>query len=252
MDAPSRSFRIFISSPGDLGEERVICGRVVDRLKGEFARAARLQAILWEQEPLTADLDFQEQIPLPSQTDIVVLLLWSRLGYRLHSRFKAAGDEEAPTGTIFEFRDAINARRATPSACPMCWSTARPPSRPSPASPTRKSILHALEEWRRVEAFFNSEFFRDAKEGAFTGAFHTFKRAGEFEENFERHLRAMIVRRLGEDQAAGPSWTRGSPFRGLERFDFEHRDALRRPRPRRRRGARRLAPPGGGRAARLS
>ena len=221
---PARTFRVFISSPGDLGEERVICGRVVDRLRAEFARAARLQAILWEQEPLTADLDFQTQIPLPSQTDIVVLLLWSRLGYRLHSRFKAGGDAEAPTGTIFEFRDAINARRANPERVPDVLVYRKTAEPPKPSITDADKYLQALEEWRRVEAFFNSDFFRDAESGAFTGSFHTFKRAGEFEENFERHLRAMIVRRLGEDQVAGPSWTRGSPFRGLERFDFEHRE----------------------------
>jgi tetratricopeptide (TPR) repeat protein len=207
-----------------LGEERVICARVVDRLKGEFSRAARLQAILWEQEPLTADLGFQEQIPLPSQTDVVVLLLWSRLGYRLHSRFKTEDEQAAPTGTLFEFRDAINARRTNPDRVPDVLVYRKTAEPPKPSITDSEKYLEALEEWRRVEAFFNSEFFRDANEGAFTGAFHTFKRAGEFEENFERHLRAMIVRRLGEDQAAGPSWTRGSPFRGLETFDFEHRD----------------------------
>ncbi len=202
----------------------MICARVAERLKGEFARAARVQAILWEQEPLTADLSFQEQIPLPSQTDVVVLLLWSRLGHRLHSRYQEAGDPAAPTGTIFEFRDAINGRRANPDRVPdvlVYRKTAEPP-RPSMTDPGR--YLKALEEWQQVEAFFNSEFFRDAQEGTFTGAFHTFRRADEFEENFEHHLRTMISRRLGEDQSAGPRWTRGSPFRGLERFDFEHHD----------------------------
>lgn len=220
----SRVFRVFISSPGDLGEERVICGRVVDRLKGEFARVVQLQSVLWEQEPLTADLDFQEQIPLPSQTDIVVLLLWSRLGYRLHSRFKASNDEDAPTGTIFEFRDAINARRDHPERVPDVMVYRKTAEPPKPSITDAEKYMQALQEWQRVEAFFNSDFFKDASEGAFTGAFHTFKRAGEFEENFERHLRAMIIRRLGEAQGAGPGWTRGSPFRGLELFDFEHRD----------------------------
>ena len=229
IPAPSggaeRMFRIFISSPGDLGEERVICARVVERLKGEFARVARLQAILWEQEPLTADLDFQEQIPLPSQTDIVVLLLWSRLGYRLHSRFKAAQDEEAPTGTIFEFRDAINARRLNPERVPDVMVYRKTADPPAPSMSDAQRYLQALEEYRRVDAFFHSDFFRDAEQGVFTGAFHTFKRAGEFEENFERHLRAMIVRRLGESQSSGAAagWSQGSPFRGLEVFDFEHR-----------------------------
>ncbi len=79
-----------------------------------------------------------------------MILLWSRLGYRLHSRFKSAGDEEAPTGTLFEFRDAIRGRRTSPERVPdvlVYRKTAEPP-KPSITDETR--YLQALDEWRRV------------------------------------------------------------------------------------------------------
>ncbi len=223
-DAP-RPFRIFVSSPGDLGEERLICARVIESLKPDFARVARLEAILWEQEPLNADAGFQEQIVLPSQTDIVVILIWSRLGYRLHSKFKQEGDAEAPTGTIFEFRDALDARRRNPAKTPDMMVYRKTAEPPKPSVTDREAYLKTLDDYERVEAFFNSAFFKDANnEGAFTGAFHTFKRGSEFADNFERHIRTMISRRLG-DQAMARSdrWKGGSPFRGLQAFDFEHR-----------------------------
>ncbi len=222
----ARPFRIFVSSPGDLGEERIICARVIEGLKSEFARVARLEAILWEQEPLSADTGFQEQIVLPSQTDIVVILIWSRLGYRLSSKFKAAGDAEAPTGTIFEFRDALDGRRRNPAKTPDLMVYRKLAEPPKPSISDRTAYLKTLEDYERVEAFFNSKYFKDAEnDGAFTGAYHTFKRGSEFSENFERHIRTMIIRRLGEQTTVRPDqWKGGSPFRGLQAFDFEHRD----------------------------
>lgn len=215
-----------MSSPGDLGEERIICARVIERLKGEFSRVARLEAILWEQEPLSADSGFQEQIVLPSQTDIVVILIWSRLGYRLSSKFKSDGDAEAPTGTIFEFRDALDGRRRSAAKTPDLMVYRKTAEPPKPSISDRSAYLKTLEDYERVEAFFNSKYFKDAEnDGAFTGAYHTFKRGSEFSENFERHIRAMIIRRLGEQ--TGPPrdhWKGGSPFRGLESFLFEHRE----------------------------
>ena len=224
-DSSPRPFRIFVSSPGDLGEERLICARVIEGLKAEFARAAHLQAILWEQEPLTADAGFQDQILLPSQTDIVVILIWSRLGYRLHSKFKQEGDAEAPTGTIFEFRDALDARRRNPAKTPDMMVYRKMAEPPKPSITDREAMMKTLDDYQRVEDFFNSSFFKDAEsEGAFTGAFHTFKRGSDFAENFELHLRTMISRRLGEQAARQTNrWKGGSPFRGLQAFDFEHR-----------------------------
>ena len=42
------ALRIFISSPGDVGEERVLAARVIERLQGEFANSIKLEPILWE------------------------------------------------------------------------------------------------------------------------------------------------------------------------------------------------------------
>src|SRR2546425_5255821 len=57
-----RKLRIFISSPGDVGQERLIATRVLDRLQGEFWGIFELEPIVWEHEPLRASAHFQEQI----------------------------------------------------------------------------------------------------------------------------------------------------------------------------------------------
>jgi len=43
-----KALRIFVSSPGDVGRERVMAGRVLDRLQGEFNRRIKLEPYFWE------------------------------------------------------------------------------------------------------------------------------------------------------------------------------------------------------------
>jgi hypothetical protein len=72
--------QIFISSPSDVRPERLIAQRVVERMNREFSYHFRVRPILWEREPLIATEHFQTSITPPHQTDIVVVILWSRLG----------------------------------------------------------------------------------------------------------------------------------------------------------------------------
>ncbi len=59
------------------------------------------------------------------------------------------------------------------------------------------------------------------------GAFTTYQDLGEFEIKLEKHLRKIIEAQLPptetiSDQKPVATWTSGSPFRGLEAFDFAH------------------------------
>ena len=44
--------RVFVSSPSDVRPERLIAERVVKRLAREFSYHFRVEAVLWEREPL--------------------------------------------------------------------------------------------------------------------------------------------------------------------------------------------------------
>ena len=78
--------RIFFSSPSDVGAERRRAALVVEKLAKEYARFFQITPVLWESEPMLASGHFQDAIIPPSETDIVVLILWSRLGAPLPER----------------------------------------------------------------------------------------------------------------------------------------------------------------------
>src|SRR5262249_20173019 len=100
---PERAtIRIFISSPTDVRPERLKAEQIVARLNREFAYHFHVDAVQWEREPLVATHHFQdpENIPQPRGTDIVIVILWSRLGLTLPGdQFRGAISGRPVTGT---------------------------------------------------------------------------------------------------------------------------------------------------------
>lgn len=102
-----KTLRIFISSPSDVRSERVRAYDIVQRLQAKFRAFIRIETILWEDEPMRATASFQQQIPKPSESDVVVCVLWARIGMRLPQEYKRP-DGTVPTGTEWEFEDALD------------------------------------------------------------------------------------------------------------------------------------------------
>ena len=55
--------RLFVSSPGDVADERRRIDLVVERLNTEFEGRARIESIRWETSYYSAHDTFQKQIP---------------------------------------------------------------------------------------------------------------------------------------------------------------------------------------------
>lgn len=214
------TLRIFVSSPGDVGEERRLADRVIERLQLEWSGAVRLEPIFWEHEPLRATKSFQEQIPRPSQSDVVVCILWSRLGTRLPPHLVRPDGTAYASGTEFEFEDAASAYRERGVPDLLVY---RKMTRAVADLGSEEQVLERLAQKKAVDAFVE-KWFRD-REGSFTAAFHGFDALARFEELLEEHLRRLIegrVRREASGEVPRPLWAAGSPFRGLETFDVEH------------------------------
>ena len=86
----SQRIRIFISSPSDVYAVREIAALTIERLAQDYARFYEIEPYLWEYEAMVASGHFQDSIEPPSAFDIVLLILWSRLGTALPERTRCA------------------------------------------------------------------------------------------------------------------------------------------------------------------
>ena len=219
------SISIFISSPGDVGREREIARRVLGRLQGEFQGRAQLEPYFWEYEPMLASRDYQGNIPSTADFDIVVCILWSRLGSRLHSSYRRPEGGVYESGTEYELETARAAAASRADGTPdlLVYVNKSQPIIPPRPKDAREAATAQLD---KLDAFIE-RWFRDHAEGVWRAASNSYRNLAQFEQNLEGHLRKLIERRLPKAAAeepvhATPDWTKGSPFRGLQVFDFEH------------------------------
>lgn len=216
------TFRIFVSSPGDVAEERLIARRVIERLRGEFAGTVSVEPIFWEHEPLAASASFQDQLPHPADAHAVVCILWSRLGTRLPPSFRKPDGSPYSSGTEFEFEDALAGHRAHGWPALLVY---RKTAVPDLAHGDEAIALDRLQQKQALDRFVR-RWFHDETDGTLRAAFHPFATAADFEEIIEIHLRKLIARQypeaVGETRAQTASWRHESPFRGLQAFEYEH------------------------------
>lgn len=109
-----RHLRVFISSPADVPDERLRADLIVDKLSQDYGRFFTMESYRWEHEAMLASKHFQDVINLPSKFDIVVLILWSRLGTPLPERtdlreYRGIDGRAPVTGTEWEYEEALAA-----------------------------------------------------------------------------------------------------------------------------------------------
>lgn len=104
--------KIFVSSPGDVAAERKVVDKMVRDLRNgddDYYGRAILEPILWENKALEGWFPPQEAIkrglPLPSQCDIVLVILHRRMGTPLEGESKPDGGAYL-SGTEWEYLDA--------------------------------------------------------------------------------------------------------------------------------------------------
>ncbi|TDR93009.1 ATP-binding protein [Enterovirga rhinocerotis] len=212
--------RIFVSSPGDVGAERAVAVAVTERLQLEFRGQVELETYLWERTVLRATDSFQAQIIDIQDADLAIFILWSRIGTPLAiEQFKRQDGTQYGSGTEYEFERAREGFVAKGRPDLLCYLK---------TDEIRFSLKDREERQRRNAELdsvgsFIDRWFRNP-DGTFKSAFYSFEKTAAFEELVEIHLRDWIRERLRELQADASSRTvwKGSPFRGLQAFDYEH------------------------------
>ncbi len=214
---------LFVSSPGDVAHERRVARETIARLNAEFADRIVLDAYFWEYERFDFSKSFQEQIPNTATFDVVLCLLWSRLGSRLGPRNGFPTAHRRTRAPSMKSRMLLSARRSV-MGCQNCTSGSTRRfhrfSRSRRRSTTKGSLSGALS---RDSSSNGQRTVRRLVHGSFT-AYHTI---ADFQDLFEVKLCKIAERRvaLSPGTLAPPAkrvWTERSPFRGLEPFDFKH------------------------------
>ncbi|SEH07320.1 nSTAND1 domain-containing NTPase [Candidatus Venteria ishoeyi] len=223
-----KTIRIFVSSPGDVIEERQLTQQILQRLQKKLAGRLELQGFFWEDEPVLATETFQTQFPRAADSDLFICLLWSRIGTPLPkgSVFEDGtpilrdDGSEYESGTVAEFEDALDAYEAKGSPAILMYFKRNK----LVLNPEDKQFAEKTRQMEGVHGFYR-KWFQD-EEGRYPRGHSEFRSLTEFEEKLETHLCKLLVekflpadshsRRLCQIQ-----WS-GSPFRGLEVFDETH------------------------------
>jgi tetratricopeptide (TPR) repeat protein len=216
-----QTFKLFVSSPGDVMVERRRVESVVSRLNGEFAGVVRLEVIRWETEFYQAYSTFQAQIPRSTDCDLVIGILKWRLGTELPPDFAETlpNGQPFPSGTAYEILTAIE-KRQKGAELPDVFVFRFSGSSPSVAveDPKRAKIEH---DWQVLKGFFQEWFLTER--GHFKAAFNPYNSEDDFGAQLEQLLRNWVADKVaGGRVVRWPIAVKGSPFRGLGAFGAKH------------------------------
>lgn len=175
--------RIFVTSPSDLGEERKLLEGVVQELNLIWPqqRGVSLELIKWETHAFPgAGTDPQDVInhQLPQDYDILLVMLWSRIG---------TPTPRSQSGTLEEFDKAYERWRSDPKSVRLMVYFKTTPISPDDIDPNQ---LRLLKEFRQ------SLSDRGILYSTFTGG-------EEFSQLLRIHLSKQVQDSLKENNMAG-------------------------------------------------
>ncbi len=212
-----KKIRIFISSPSDVQQERVIARNVIDELNRRFSQHAVLEVLMWEDFPLTVDSTFQEGINYFLEEDIIdiaIFILWSRLGTPLCTRFQKSDGTPYQSGTEYEFDLMMNLFKEKGSPRILTYVKK---SEEIPNATNLGELKEFLRQKDLVDAFLQ-EHFRD-EETKSNYAYLQFGEHTSFEQKLRTHLTELVKKIVGNVFEVR-EWE-GNPYVGLNSFTYD-------------------------------
>ena len=207
---PPRHLRVFLSSPGDVAEERRLARQVLERLPRRPLLRGKitLEVVSWDDPdaptPMLANLTPQDAVnrgsPTPAICDLTVVILWGRMGTPLAKPRKNDGSAYL-SGTEWEYENAAEANRD------ILLYRRSPPAPIDVDDPDAEQKRHQRQ---LVHQFFSR--FTNA-DGSLAGGFTSYASDSEFENRLERDVETLLGRWLnaGEsDQAVTQPVDRGT------------------------------------------
>src|SRR6202048_3362735 len=248
-----KTIKVFVSSPGDVQLERTIADRLIRAIAEELgipvsvhysnllrdeqlpqSRDASIEPesgelilcpYFWEYQRFSPELGYQDQIPDTSRFDLVICILWSRLGTKLHPRFRMPDGSEPRSGTEYEIAWA-KAQRDKTAGRPVLHIY-RNRSQPNPPLDPPAKREEFFRQWDLLKDFFDS--WEKDSQGQFIGAFNSYNNLDEFEGLFRERFRDFLLVQVSDERqrrwlaqrAQARRWKENA-CRGLKISDSEH------------------------------
>ncbi len=245
-----KTIRVFVSSTGDVQKERILADRAIRSVAGEFnvpvsVTFSNFQRLAEENgEPETESenhpplvlcpyfLEYQRfqseagcrgQIPNTAEFDLVISILWSRLGALLDPSLTMPDGGSPGSGTEYEVAWALD--HAKKNRGVPVLHVYRNCSKPTPPLEPKEECEVFIRQWNSLQEFF-ARWEKNSEEN-FAGTCNNYRDLQEFEELFREHFRTFlsgqVEREIGH-KVLGRKVRRwkSCPFRGLDFFDFEH------------------------------
>jgi tetratricopeptide (TPR) repeat protein len=211
-------YRIFLSSPGDVSEERNRAQIVIDHINADQVGGPVFSLTRWEDGYYAAHDNFQSQLIAagkgPGDHDLVIFVFWKRLGTALPPEFNRV-DGTSRTGTEYEFEEARDAREKRADQLPdilVYRKTAK-------VLFSEETLEVERAQKKALDQFWERWFRSDV--GQFIAGFQSFRALEDFERQLDRNLREWLKRRRAASAVWDPA-RQGSPYRGLAAFDENH------------------------------
>ena len=187
--------RVFLASPGDVGDERAFVRTFLETVlpKDHFLdRPVQFQVVAWDDPaagvPMPAHLTPQEAViafkTRPAACDIVIVILWGRLGTHLDVAKLSRPDGTAyRSGTEWEFEDAFN---ANPRPHILVYHRADDPKIP-PRGPARDDAIKQIDAVDSFLARFKNP------DGSWAGGFKPYRGIRGFRSAIANDLKAILA-----------------------------------------------------------
>jgi HEAT repeat protein len=225
--------RIYLASPTDVRDEREQARLLIERLRRDpsFRYRVALEVIAWDDphcpSPMLAQLTPQaavnRNLRKPADCDIVIIILWTRMGTPLPSEFRSSTGRLYESGWEWEYENALTGH---PIPDILIYRRTEPLNITveDPRSPV---IQRSLDQYQRLLEFFQR---LQNEDGSLQGGCIDYNTTTDFVFRLETDLRNLIEFKLETRASEGAdvpsaeksevpiSYWQNPPYPGLRSF----------------------------------
>jgi conflict system STAND superfamily ATPase len=176
-----------------------------------------------EHQDSKAEPEYCEHILNPGQYDLLICILWSRLGTRSTPMFVLPDGSQPRSATEYEVAWVLDQSKQTPGFPRLHVYR----NRATPAAPLEPKEMreNLCRQWDAVQEFFAAWEKNGGTE--FRDCCHNYQDLEEFESLLREHFRDFLARQLDRETGLRKAlrkvrYLESNPFRGLNFFDFKH------------------------------